>query len=95
MKGIPSQGKNFVFYKSPGQSFKGFKREIIMIRFTFFKRLFCLLHVGFAQLLQLCLTFCDPMDYSPPVFSVHGISQARILEWVAISFSRGSSQPKD
>ena len=33
--------------------------------------------------------FCDPMDCSPPGFSVHGISQARILEWVAISFSRG------
>ena len=35
------------------------------------------------------------MDYSPPGFSVHGFSQARILEWVAISFSRGSSQPQD
>ena len=38
---------------------------------------------------------CDPMDCSPPGFSVHGISQARILEWVAISFSRGSSQPRN
>ena len=35
---------------------------------------------------QLCLTFCDPMDYSPPGSSVHGLSQARILEGVAISF---------
>ena len=35
------------------------------------------------------------MDYSPPGSSVHGILQARILEWVAIPFSRGSSQPKD
>ena len=35
--------------------------------------------------------FCEPKDYSPPGFSVHGISQARALEWVAISFSRGSS----
>ena len=35
------------------------------------------------------------MDYSPPGSSVHGILQARILEWVAISFSRGSSQAKD
>ena len=40
---------------------------------------------------QSCPTLCDPMDCSPPGFSVHGISQARILEWVAISFSRGSS----
>ena len=38
---------------------------------------------------QLCLTFCDPMDYSPPGSSVHGILQARILEWVAISSCRG------
>ena len=44
---------------------------------------------------QLCPTLCDPMDCSPPDSSVHGILQARILEWVAIPFSRGSSQPKD
>ena len=37
---------------------------------------------------QLCLTLCDPMDYSPPGSSVHGILQARILEWIAIPFSR-------
>ena len=41
------------------------------------------------------LTLCDLMDYSPPGSSVHGIFQARILEWVAISFSRESSQPRD
>ena len=40
---------------------------------------------------QWCPTLCDPMDYSLPGSSVHGILQARILEWVAISFSRGSS----
>ena len=39
-----------------------------------------------------CLTLCDPLDCSPPGSSVHGISQARVLEWVDISFSRGSSQ---
>ena len=39
---------------------------------------------------QLCPALCDPMDCS---FSVHGITQARILEWVAVTFSRGSSQP--
>ena len=45
-----------------------------------------------AKLLQLCLTLCDPIDGSPPGSSVHGILQARILEWVAISFSTmGSS----
>ena len=42
-----------------------------------------------------CLTLCDPMDHSLPVSSVHGILQARILEWVAIAFSRGSSWPRD
>ena len=42
---------------------------------------------------QLCPTLSDPMDYSPPGSSVHRILQARILEWVAISFSRGSSNP--
>ena len=46
-----------------------------------------------AKLLQSCPTFCDPMDCSPPGSSVHGILKARILEWVAISFSRGSSDP--
>ena len=48
-----------------------------------------------ALVSQLCPTLCDPMDCSPPGSSVHGILQARILEWVAISFSRGSSQPRD
>ena len=40
---------------------------------------------------KLCLTFCDPVDWRLPGSSVHGIFQARVLEWVAISFSRGSS----
>ena len=44
---------------------------------------------------QLCLTLRNPMDCSPPGSSVHGILQARILEWVAIPFSRGSSWPKN
>ena len=44
---------------------------------------------------QSCLTLCDPMDCSPPGSSVHGTLQARILEWVVISSSRGSSQPRD
>ena len=44
---------------------------------------------------QWCLTLCDPTVWSLSVSSVHGILQARILEWVAVSFSRGSSQPRD
>ena len=47
------------------------------------------------EVAQLCLTLCDPMDCSLPGSSVHGIFQVRVLEWVAISFSRESSQPKD
>ena len=43
-----------------------------------------------VKVAQSCLTLCDPMDYT-----VHGILQARILEWVAFPFSRGSSQPRD
>ena len=46
-----------------------------------------------AHSLQLCPTLCDPMDHNPPGSSVHGILQARILEWVALPSSRGSSPP--
>ena len=48
-----------------------------------------------SEVAQSCLTLCDPMDCSPPSSSVHGILQARVLEWVAISFSRRSSRPRD
>ena len=48
-----------------------------------------------SEVTQSCPTLCDPMDCSLSGSSVHGIFQARILEWVAVSFSRGSSQPKD
>ena len=56
-------------------------------------------YVGFLCMryksLQLCLTLCDPMDCSPPGSSVHGILQARILEWVAMASSKGSCWPRD
>ena len=44
---------------------------------------------------QLCPTLCNPLDCSPSGSSVHAIFQARILEWIAISSSRGSSRPRD
>ena len=44
---------------------------------------------------KLCLTLCNFMNCNPPGSSVHGILQTRILEWVAVSYSRGSSQPRD
>ena len=52
----------------------------------------CCMH---AKLLQLCLTQCDPMNSSLPGSSVHGILQARVLELVAMPFSRGSSRCKN
>ena len=48
-----------------------------------------------VKVAQSCLTLCDPRDCSPPGSSVHEISQARILEWVAIPSSRGSSRLRD
>ena len=52
-------------------------------------------HSGGGLVAKSCLTLCNPIDCSPPGSTVHGILQARMLEWVAISFSRGSSQPRD
>ena len=48
-----------------------------------------------SEVAQSCPTLCDPIDCSLPGSSLHGILQARVLEWVAISFSRGSSPPRD
>ena len=48
-----------------------------------------------VQLISRAQLFCDPKDCSPPGSSVRGISQARTLEWAAVSFSRGSSQPRN
>ena len=48
-----------------------------------------------TELLQSCPALCDPIDCSLPGSSVHGILQAKILEWVAVPFSRGSSAPRD
>ena len=48
-----------------------------------------------AKLLQSYLTLCNPMDCSPPRSSVHRIFQARVLVWVAMPSSRGSSRPRD
>ena len=47
-------------------------------------------HIREVKVTQSCPTLCNPMDYT-----VHGIFQARLLEWVAVPFSRGSSQPRD
>ena len=62
------------------------------LQWSFFFFLTCESESGVAQ---LCPTLCDPMDCSLPGSSVHGIFQAIVLEWIAISFSRGSSRPRD
>ena len=51
--------------------------------------------VGVVLVAQSCLTLYNSIDYSPPGSSLHGILQVRILEWITIPFSRGSSQPRD
>ena len=61
------------------------KEEISRCHFTFVK----------VSVAQSCLTLCNPMNCSLPGSSVHGILQARILKWVAIPFSKGSSWPRD
>ena len=63
-----------------------------------FRRLMCRKKVFFPACVvhaQSCVTLRNPVNGSPPGSCVHGILQARILEWVAISSSRGSSQPRD
>ena len=50
---------------------------------------------GKVLVAQLCPTLCDPMTCNPPGSSVHGVFQVRILEWVAVPFSRWSSRPRD
>ena len=54
-----------------------------------------LMSTMYALVTQSCLTLCDPVGYSPPGSSVHGIFQARILKWVVIPFFKGSSQFRD
>ena len=68
---------------------------------SLFVLLICICQLSFffffskVSVAKSCPTLCDCMDCSLPGSSVHGISQARLLEWVAIYFSRGSSQPRD
>ena len=67
------------------------KRRLLLER----KAVTSLVKESESEVAQSCPTLCHPMDCSPPGSSVHGILQARILEWVAISFSRGYSRPRD
>ena len=88
-----SIGWNLLFKQSSLALY--FKIIILFHCFDFFSESqLCMCVCGYS-VGQSCLTLCDPMDCSPSGSSVCGILQARILEWVAISFSRGSSWPRD
>ena len=77
---VPSQGTEILSVVHRGQNTK--KRK----KLTTIEHL--LSEKSESEVAQSCPTLCDPVDYSPPGSSIHGILQARILEWVAISFSR-------
>ena len=70
--------------------------RILNILYCIYPFICSYIHFWFCCLFaKTCMTLCNPMNYSMPGSSVHGIFQARILEWVAISLSRGSSLPRD
>ena len=78
-------------YKSEKMDFTEMSLKTIIIFYSLSAH--CVLAPGVCVCAraQLCPTLCCPVDYSPPGSSVHRIFQARILEWVTISYSRGSS----
>ena len=80
------------FSASWGKNFLGRQRSRIWLPTIYF---YYWKWKGKVLVNQSCPTLWDPMDCSSPGFSIHGILQARVLEWVAISFSRGSSWPRD
>ena len=73
------------------------QKRLSALRINTWKAMLLLLVIWRSEVksLQLCPTLCNPMDRSLPGSYIHGIFQARILEWVAISFFRGSSWPRD
>ena len=77
------------------EDFMSSTKDWVVLFFWVSKHLFYYILLNYCLCAQSCLTVCNPMDCSPPVPSVHGIIQARILEWIAISYSRGSSRPRD
>ena len=73
-------------------NFWEYLKDVLLL---FFNMYVCVCVCVCVLVAQLCLTLCDPKDYSMPGSSVLGILQATVLEWGAISFSRGSSRPRD
>ena len=89
--------KVFKLKKKKKSSWKPFFKRLLNPKYFHHKSIFWLLLVRKKEneVAQLCLTLCDPKECSLPGSSIHGIFQAKVLEWVAIAFSRGSSQPRD
>ena len=75
------------------------RNSVNIVSFIFMKMMECewglIGRISESEVALSCPTLCDPVDCSLPGSSIHGILQARILEWVAISFSRGSSLHRD
>ena len=88
---LPDPGIRPASPKSPASAGSFFTTGRNIMRNTYIVLIFY--YVGSID--QSCLTLYDPMDCNPPGSSAHGIFQARILEWVATSCSRGSSRPRD
>ena len=87
------------YYNKCNEDFKKWSTlKKIFLRKKKSRERLCFLFVGYngvrVKSLQLCLTLCDPVNYSPSGSSVHRILQARILEWVAMLSSRASPQPR-
>ena len=104
---FPTQGLKLCFLHAPALAGKFFTTWAISpflklkladglcILLCFSNNLLLDLLLWLCLVTQSCSTLCNTMDCSPPGSSVHGVLQARLLEWVAISLSRGSSRPRD
>ena len=84
----PSSPEQYICYSSSLHWYAVIIQSPQFIHLVLYSLCFCLVA-------KLCPTLCNPVDCNPPDSSVHGISQARTLEWVAMPFSRASSQPRD
>ena len=93
---LPSPFKSLSFYIFPPWILTKLL-SLNKSKFVWTTHVFSILYTcaGLCLIAQSCPTLCNPIDCSPPGSSVYGIFQARILEWVAISFSGGSSCPRD
>ena len=87
----PEPCKLILSQEPPNVTSSEMKDKYLLIHYF----LVCIYACMCAKSLQSCLTLCDSTDYSWPGSSVHGIFQSRILEWMAMPSSRGSSQPRD